>query len=113
MANVDQCLKEVAEKVRHFLADEGGYSNGYYTYVSGTIFVDKEGPLSWNTPKAKEELTAKGLESRAKVLYKSLQEILQKYEVDRVEIRYKDTGCRAMETEVVHVVETIQRVWLT
>ncbi|RKJ64994.1 hypothetical protein D7X33_25510 [Butyricicoccus sp. 1XD8-22] len=105
---VEECLNEVSNAIFTFLEKEGGYNNGYYTYVSGIVNVREEEakPLSWETPKAKEELTQKGRDVRGKVLYVTIQDILKKHEVDTITIRYKDEGYGAMNVEVVYIQET-------
>lgn len=105
-SNVTQCLVEVSRFLSDFLKKEGGWENGYRTYVGGTVSVDYDGSLVWMTPLAEEELTDKGRERRGKQLYKNVQKIMAKYGVDRLYIRYKETGYGAMVTDVAYVQET-------
>lgn len=109
---VVKCIKEVSQLLRDFLINEGGYTNGYRTYVSGTVLKDKDGILGWQTPVAQEELTQKGKEVRGTKLYKEVQEIMKKYGVDKLVIRHRDEGYGAMVTEVVYVEETKAEVRL-
>jgi hypothetical protein len=110
--NLQNCLNEISTTIKTFLAEEGGYSNGYYTYVEGTITAKGNTGLKWDTPQAKEELTDRGKDIRGDRLYKSIQEILKVWHVDKVLIRSKDENFGAMETEIVYVEETVKRVWL-
>ena len=105
---IDTCLEEVSQVLLSFLEEQGGYSNGYYTYANGVVSaLDKEPKsLEWLTPKAKEELTPKGIEVRGKELYKKIQTVLKQHGVNSVLIRYRDENYGAMEVEVVHIQET-------
>ncbi|MDX1769912.1 MAG: hypothetical protein R3328_00155 [Planococcaceae bacterium] len=104
--NVKACLEEVSASVKKFLLKEGGYDNGYETFVNGEVFMHKNGKLNWNTPKAKQELTEKGKETRAEELYKELQSILIEHEISPILIRSQDVDWGVMKVEVVHIVET-------
>lgn len=111
---IEKCLNEVSDVIYSFLEEQGGYSNGYLTYVDGVVNADDEegGKLTWDTPKAKEELTDKGKDARGEVLYTTIQDVLKKHEVDAVTIRYKDEGYGVMCVEVVYIREIRKRVRL-
>lgn len=111
---IEKCLNEVSDVIYSFLEEQGGYSNGYLTYVDGVVNADDEegGNLTWDTPKAKEELTDKGKDARGEVLYTTIQDVLKKHEVDAVTIRYKDEGYGVMCVEVVYIREIRKRVRL-
>lgn len=110
--NIKKCLDEVSNVINSFLEEQGGYTNGYYTYVSGIVNTNNEEhkPLVWSTPKAKEELTDKGKAVRGEVLYKRIQDVLSEHEVDSVTIRYKDEGYGCMRIEVAYIREITKRV---
>jgi hypothetical protein len=108
--NLDKCMEEVAEKISSFLLSEGGYDNGYYTYVEGAVNADEKGILKWSTPKAKDELTEKGFNVRGTELYKAIQGIMHENKVDKLVIRCRDREYGAYETVVVYVTETKTRV---
>ena len=110
MDNVNKCLEEVSAVLLGFLVKHGAYSNGYYSYASGTVSIESEGVISWDTPTAKEELTQKGKDKYGKELYAEIQSILKKYNVDKILIRSTDEGYGAMGTEVVYVQETRKRL---
>lgn len=109
---LDSCLEEVVKVMMIFLSEQGGYSNGYYTFVSGVVNANEKEPklLSWLTPKAKEELSPKGFENKGKELYLQIQEVLKHHEVDSVTIRYKDENYGAMDVEVIYVQETKKKL---
>ena len=104
------CIERVADTIKEFLIGEGGYNNGYYTFVSGEVNTRLEGSLDWNTPVAKAELTPEGFKRRGKNLYNSIQSILKEYDLDEILITYKDVGFGAMETQIVFKDETKGRV---
>lgn len=108
--NIEKCLTEAAGEIKKFLANEGGYENGYYTYVSGEVSADKKGCLKWSTPKATDELSDKGFQVRGEKLYADIQEIMKDTGVDKILIRSIDVEYGAHETTVVYVTETKQRV---
>lgn len=110
MDKLNECLDKVSEAVLSFLIKNGAYSNGYYSYASGTVTIKDEGTVHWDTPTAKEELTDKGKEKRGKELYKEIQAILKECNVDEIVIRSKDEGYGGMTTEVVYVQETKKSV---
>lgn len=106
--NVSLCLNEVSNMVKDFLEKEGGNDN-HETYVRGMVKNDdKEGTLEWRTPISKEEITPQGLKNRGTKLYKNIQEVLKKYEIEKLELRATDIpeSYGGMRTEVIHVVET-------
>jgi len=109
---INSCLDEVSKVVMTFLSEQGGYSNGYYTYVSGVVKANEKEPkpLSWSTPKAKEELSEKGFENRGKDLYQQVQRVMKEHEVDSITIRYKDEDYGAMNVEVCYIEETSKRL---
>lgn len=110
--NIDDCLDLISKTIKGFLAEEGGYNNGYYTYVDGKVSVGKEGFLNWSTPKAGEEFTPIGIKNRGEKLYLKVQDILKEFNLKEVVIRHKDVNYGAMETEVVYIDETSKLVLL-
>ena len=110
--DIEKCLDEVSIAIKQFLEEQGGYENGWYTYVDGTVLTDKDGYVSWSTPKAKEELTVIGRENRGKVLYKTIQGVLKDNNIDKIVIRNKDKTNGYIETKVVYIEETSKIVRL-
>lgn len=110
--NKHNCISKISDTIKTFLHNEGGYQNGYTTYVNGTVNADKEGVLDWCTPTAKEELTPKGIESRGKALYNSVQSILKDHNLDSVLIEGEHVDFGAFETYIVFANETTGRVSL-
>ena len=111
--NKHNCIDKISNTIKTFLHNEGGYQNGYTTYVNGTVNVNKDGILDWCTPVAKVELTTKGIESRGKALYSTIQSILNDHHLDSVLIKSKHVDFDVYETFVVFVNETSGRVPLT
>lgn len=105
---IESCLEEVSKAIMQFLIEQqGGESNGYLTYVNGVVETkEKPKPIEWSTPKAKEELTKKGNEIRGTELYKTIQDIIKRHEINSITIRSRDEGYGAMHTEVVFIQET-------
>jgi hypothetical protein len=109
---VTGCLDKVSTLLMIFFSEEGGYSNGYYTYVEGVVAAAEKNPkpLKWSTPKAKDELSPKGFENRGLKLYKDIQRILVNHGVNTIEIRYRDENWGAMEVDILFVDETVKKL---
>lgn len=110
---LEACMVDFAHEIKNFLAHEGGNANGYKTYVSGKVTLNHVNEtLHWSTPRAIDELTTKGKDTRADALILRLKMVLRDCEVSELHIRAKDVGYAVYETSVYHVVETKERVML-
>lgn len=54
MIDYNIILNNVKKIVCDFLKDQGGYSNGYGTYVKGSVRFNVRSQLQWMTPSAKD-----------------------------------------------------------
>lgn len=100
----DKILELLANLVGKYLADNGGYSNQYDTYVRGTIIPNKLGGITeFRTPgtngKSKEfiKIVAEGLE-------KEIKKFLHTYECETtvvLDAEYLGEGCYFQKVSVL------------
>lgn len=68
----EQILKKLGSIIAEFLLENGGYSNGYYTFVNGVVREKEIHSLSWKTPGSDkltpEEIQYKGFELNNKLM---------------------------------------------
>lgn len=96
-----ECCAKVAEAIAEFLKREGGYDNGFHTYVRGTVHALKVGELQWMTPPAHTQIRG----PMSAQLYAKLQSILQDQQILSVRIDTVDIGYDCWVTEVKYIVE--------
>lgn len=91
-----------------FLKKEGAYSNGYTTYVKGTVVKRSYGSLDWHTPPAMnltlDRIKMKGIRLYEEIL-KELEKIEEDWEVEIISV--DESGCY---TVLVRVNEPFQYV---
>jgi hypothetical protein len=71
---IDNCINEMEDVIKTFLTKNGGYSNGYNTFVSGYVEHNVETSLEWSTPVA-DALTGIERRKRGGNLYKDLSQL--------------------------------------
>ena len=106
-----KCLDEIVIEIKEFLKNEGA-ENTYKTYVKGIVYKDKEDSLLWGTPISQEELTEIGHKNRSIKLYRKLQNILIKYNIDKIIITSNDLQFGNMDIEVKYVIEIKGKITL-
>jgi len=91
----EDCLKEVALAVSKFLKENGGYANGYETWVDGDIRYNTTQYLKWRTP-AFRDLTQRFMDGKGLELNEILVRILQKYSFNdymKISAEFIEDGC--------------------
>lgn len=95
----EQILKKLETIVVEFLVENGGYSNGYYTFVDGIVREKEIHSLSWKTPKADklkpEEIQYKGFE-----LNNRLMAVVEFYKIGEAKIVAEDKDFGVFNTTV-------------
>jgi hypothetical protein len=98
----DKILELLANLVGTYLADNGGYSNRYDTYVRGTIIPNKLGGITeFRTPGNK---TKAHIESLANGLEKEIKKLLHVYDIETVvalDAEYLGDGCYLQKVSVL------------
>ena len=75
-------IQEVSSIVMEFLKSNGGYSNGYETYVSGVVRPKVHSTLKWMTPK-QYDMTIREVDRLGMELYDEVLKVMENYECDQ------------------------------
>ena len=93
--NNEQILKNISDTIVNFLKEQNGLSNGYNTYVEGTVKKYIGHALSWSTPQ-KEKLTFIDYKDIGRKLNESIINILIAYNSNIIVYIHKEhieNGC--------------------
>lgn len=88
-------LDHVSKIIKRFLKENGGYSNGYNTCVTGNCQQNVHQSLNWATPTA-PDLTLREIKSRGYKLNDEISEYLKEqncYNTIYIEAIPKEHGC--------------------
>lgn len=103
-------LNELSRICRKFLKDNGGYENGYETFIRATFRKNVHSTLEWQTPKY-GDLTVNLIKSMARFLYKELEDTIQRggglEEKEIIEIYTSNLGDGCYSTKIVFRKEPI------
>jgi hypothetical protein len=113
--NKEKCLKEVADLVGDFLIRNGGYQNGYDTYIAmggGSIQVNKHQYIEWNTP-GKKKLTGEQCDKLSLALNDRIIYVLEKYGFKKIYIihEYDGDGGYKLFIEIREVERKLVYLW--
>ena len=88
----DEMLDEIKGIIINFLKENGGYDNGYDTYVKGRVEPCWVHPLEWRTP-GMSDMTYKEVSDKGYELNKTLTKCFKNgINVIIIEARYEDYG---------------------
>ncbi len=90
----DKAFTDISNVVNTFLKEQGGFSNGYETYISGHVCLNSHSKLKWRTPK-REKLTGEKVDRLGRELYSSVLSIIENYKIEEVKISkcHLEYGC--------------------
>lgn len=103
-----QIIKEIKKIIAKFLKKHGGYSNGFDTYVNGTVRFDSISALDWKTPGI-GDMTLKEHHNQGFKLAQEIAEYLKKIDFkDCVYINSNAEGYGCYYTTVsIHISEDL------
>ena len=105
----EEFYKEFTAVLRKFLKEQGGYENGFETYVGGTIRPKSYSYMYWMTPRSCE-LTFKERQKLGAVLYDQLYEICEKYNEFDIRLEEIPREHGVYETRIMKIVERTFRL---
>jgi hypothetical protein len=92
-----ELLSAVKKEIVKFLNKHNGYSNGYGTFIEGTVEKRVHRCLYWATPEARETMTVNQMNNEGSDLNDKLLKLLEKTQGDdwTIEIKrhYVEDGC--------------------
>jgi len=96
----EEMLDEIKSVIFNFLRENGGYDNGFATYVKGKVEPCNPHSLEWETPTSrqltKDEIKKKGFE-----LNRALTKCLKNYfNVIIIDSEYEEYGSYCMEITI-------------
>lgn len=86
----EKYLKEISNITSKFLKKNGGYSNGYLTYIEGVVDPDAFGTLKIYTPSFEDKTIKEGREISSQ-LEKKLKLFLKKNKLDYCILHFEKT----------------------
>lgn len=95
----EQILSTLEGIVRDFLLENGGYSNGYETFVEGIVKKDVVHSLKWKTPEI-SKLTEEEVQSKGFELNNKIREVMNFFTIKEVKITAEDKNFGAYNTVV-------------
>lgn len=90
----NQHLILIGNKIKRFLHIQGGYDNGYLTYIQGSVSNNVSSALDWGTPKSLD-LTGRQINERGSKLNESIRKHIKKYGLPDliIERNRREHGC--------------------
>ena len=103
--NEYEFVQEVSSIIWSFLKDNGGYSNGYFTYVTGSVRPRTHSHLDWKTPR-QLDMTIREVETLGAKLYDEILAVMDRYAMSTndclVISHIEESGCSRMRLTIEH-----------
>lgn len=103
--NEYEFVQEVSSIIWSFLKENGGYSNGYSTYATGSVRPRTHSHLEWKTPK-QLDMTIREVETLGSKLYDEILEVMDRYAMSTddclVISHIEENGCSRMRLTIEH-----------
>ena len=99
---IKDCIAELRKEIAEFMKDQGGYSNGYDTFIEDTtISHNTHQYLRWHTP-ISDKLTGEKKDELSYAVNEKLIKILNKYNIEDAFIRddYQGEGCHRIKVGI-------------
>jgi len=105
----EQILNKLEAIIMEFLLENGGYSNGYFTFVEGIVRENEIHSLSWETPESKK-LTAEEIQFKGFELNNKLRDVVEFFKIGEAKIVADDKDFGVYNTVVSYVAK--RRVYI-